>query len=490
MSKPITSLQERIASGKPLLIAEISPPRGADPAPVREMAKRFAGKVHALGISDNRDRVSMAALAAASLVAAEGVEPILHVTTRDRNRIALVSEALGAQALGIRNLLCTSGSHQTLGRFRAAKNVYDIDSIQLLQTYADLAGECGLVGEDGIDGRRSVLPGRRGLARRRSARIAGVALAEEDGRGGRVSDHAADLRPGAFRRLVERGDAARHPREGRHPGRHSAAGARGTGRGAGRQATSLQNPGRVDRPRWRRRAIPRPQRAAAIEIAVETIEQLSRCKRAARFRRLRRRRQRRRAGRSSRNRDWGATSRACQVRHPYQAGRAPLAPRGQAGDRRLARRLLELPQLRQAGLHLRAVPRRGRHAPRRNRLPRLHLPVQGLPELRAELHEEHPHPRGQSRVPPAGRRLLSRRTSSSPRGFRRRRAGFRCRGRATAGRSAGRASIRCGPTCRKSSGPRATASTAASTSAPASTSAASCRVWRSPTASWPSRRRR
>ena len=152
MSKPVTSLQERIAAGKPLLIAEISPPRGADPAPVRAIAKRCAGKVHALGISDNRDRVSMAALAAAAIVAAEGVEPILHVTTRDRNRIALVSELLGAQALGIRNVLCTSGSHQTLGRFRAAKNVYDIDSIQLLQTCANLAGDCKLLSEDGIAG--------------------------------------------------------------------------------------------------------------------------------------------------------------------------------------------------------------------------------------------------------------------------------------------------------------------------------------------------
>jgi methylenetetrahydrofolate reductase (NADPH) len=152
MSKSITSLQERIVSGKPLLIAEVSPPRGADPAPVREMAKRFAGKVHALGISDNRDRVSLAALAAASIVAAEGIEPILHVTTRDRNRIALVSEALGAQALGIRNILCTSGSHQTLGRFRTAKNVYDVDSIQLLHVYANLANECDLLGEEGIAG--------------------------------------------------------------------------------------------------------------------------------------------------------------------------------------------------------------------------------------------------------------------------------------------------------------------------------------------------
>jgi methylenetetrahydrofolate reductase (NADPH) len=149
MSQHATDLQQRIAGGETILLAEISPPRGADGAPIREAARRLAGKVHALALSDNREGVTMAALAAAWLVAAEGVEPILHVTTRDRNRIALVSEALGAQALGIRNLLCTSGTHQTLGRSRAAKNVYDVDSIQLLMTYAGLACDGGLVGEPG-----------------------------------------------------------------------------------------------------------------------------------------------------------------------------------------------------------------------------------------------------------------------------------------------------------------------------------------------------
>jgi methylenetetrahydrofolate reductase (NADPH) len=152
MGQGFTSFQERIAAGKPLLVAQVSPPQGADPAPVRELARRFSGKVHALGISDNRDKVGMSALAAAALVADQSVEPILHVTTRDRNRIALVSEALGAQALGVRNLLCTSGSHQTLGRFRTAKNVYDVDCVQLVQTYAHLAADAGLVSEKGIEG--------------------------------------------------------------------------------------------------------------------------------------------------------------------------------------------------------------------------------------------------------------------------------------------------------------------------------------------------
>ncbi|MGC1377800.1 MAG: methylenetetrahydrofolate reductase [Anaerolineales bacterium] len=145
MNAPLSGLTERIASGKSILLAEISPASNADPAPLRDLAKRYAGKVHAVGVSDNRDRVTMSALAAAMLIATEGLEPILHITTRDRNRIALVSEALGAQALGIRNLLCTSGTHQTLGQFRAARNVYDIDAIQLLQVYSGLSNGGGAV---------------------------------------------------------------------------------------------------------------------------------------------------------------------------------------------------------------------------------------------------------------------------------------------------------------------------------------------------------
>ncbi len=138
-------------SDKSILIAEVSPPPSGDAAAVCETADRYAGRVHALGVSDNRDRVCMSALAAASLVAGGGVEPILHVVTRDRNRIALISQCLGAQALGIRNILCTTGTHQTLGQFRAAKNVFDVDSIQLLQTYARLGEDCPIVGEARIN---------------------------------------------------------------------------------------------------------------------------------------------------------------------------------------------------------------------------------------------------------------------------------------------------------------------------------------------------
>jgi len=143
-----TDLQKRIDSGKQILLAELSPPKGGDPAPVKAAAKRFSGKVHAVGVSDNRDGVHMSAIAAASMILAEGVEPIMHVTTRDRNRIALVSDCLGAQALGIRNILCTTGTHQTLGPCRKSKNVFDIDSIQLLGMCNGLAEDGSLVGEE------------------------------------------------------------------------------------------------------------------------------------------------------------------------------------------------------------------------------------------------------------------------------------------------------------------------------------------------------
>ncbi|MGA2065637.1 MAG: methylenetetrahydrofolate reductase [Thermoguttaceae bacterium] len=152
MSQTVTRLAQRIASGQPLVMVEMAPPAGADPAPLREAAKRYAGKVDALALSDNRDRVSMSALAAAAIVAGEGIEPILHVTTRDRNRIALVSEALGACALGLRNVLCTSGTHQTLGPFRAARSVYDIDVVQLLQAFSGLAADGSMVGQPGFAG--------------------------------------------------------------------------------------------------------------------------------------------------------------------------------------------------------------------------------------------------------------------------------------------------------------------------------------------------
>jgi methylenetetrahydrofolate reductase (NADPH) len=152
MTENETRFQERLRAGGPILIVEVAPPRGSDPVPLRSVAKRLEGKVHAIGLSDNRHGVGMASLAAAAIVAAEGVEPILHMVTRDRNRIALIADCLGAQALGVRNILCTSGTHQTLGVCGQAKSVFDVDSTQLIEAITHLGNNVSPVYGDRFDG--------------------------------------------------------------------------------------------------------------------------------------------------------------------------------------------------------------------------------------------------------------------------------------------------------------------------------------------------
>ncbi|MHC1729662.1 MAG: methylenetetrahydrofolate reductase [Syntrophobacteraceae bacterium] len=141
MTENETRFQTKLRTGESILIIEVAPPKGGDPTPLRLSAKHFGGKAHAIGVSDNRNGVRMASLAAAGILAAEGVEPILHMVTRDRNRIALIADCLGAQALGVRNILCTSGDHQTLGDYPPAKNVFDVDSMHLIEVIAHISDE-------------------------------------------------------------------------------------------------------------------------------------------------------------------------------------------------------------------------------------------------------------------------------------------------------------------------------------------------------------
>lgn len=145
-----TGLQKRIDSDEQIILIDFPPPKGSNAEEVRKIAQQCAGHMHALGVNDNRNGVCMSALAAASIVKSEGVEPILHIVTRDSNRIALISTVLGAEALGIRNILCTSGTHQTLGRFGKSKNVGCIDSVQLLQALSSMAENASFVGEESI----------------------------------------------------------------------------------------------------------------------------------------------------------------------------------------------------------------------------------------------------------------------------------------------------------------------------------------------------
>ena len=128
-----SNLEKILAAGHFAVTAECGPPRGADPNKVLEKAELVKGNVDACNVTDNQTSVvRMSSLAGCILVKESGTEPLLQMVVRDRNRIAIQSDLLGASALGVRNLLCLSGDHQKFGDDPQAKNVFDIDSMQLI----------------------------------------------------------------------------------------------------------------------------------------------------------------------------------------------------------------------------------------------------------------------------------------------------------------------------------------------------------------------
>ena len=129
----MSSLSDRLASGAFTVTAEISPPRGAGTASITATAWLLRGGVDAVNVTDNQgSNVRLASWAGSLAVLAAGLEPVMQMTCRDRNRIALQSDLLGASALGIRNVLAMTGDHPKSGDHPEAKPVFDLDSIQLL----------------------------------------------------------------------------------------------------------------------------------------------------------------------------------------------------------------------------------------------------------------------------------------------------------------------------------------------------------------------
>jgi methylenetetrahydrofolate reductase (NADPH) len=127
------SLRERLNAGEFAVTAEISPPRGADTEPIRAAAAALRDWVDAVNITDNQGSSVRLASWAGSLAALRaGLDPVMQMTCRDRNRIALQSDLLGASALGIRNVLVMTGDHPKFGDHPGAKPVFDLDSVQLL----------------------------------------------------------------------------------------------------------------------------------------------------------------------------------------------------------------------------------------------------------------------------------------------------------------------------------------------------------------------
>ena len=128
-----SNLEKVLKAGHFAFTGELGPPRGADAHEVREKAGHLKGNVDSVNITDNQTAVvRMASWAACLMLIQEGLEPNFQMVCRDRNRLAIQADILGAYAHGIRNMLCLSGDHQMFGDHPTAKGVFDIDSMQLI----------------------------------------------------------------------------------------------------------------------------------------------------------------------------------------------------------------------------------------------------------------------------------------------------------------------------------------------------------------------
>jgi methylenetetrahydrofolate reductase (NADPH) len=158
--KTKSNIERLLEAGKFVVTSECGPPRGSDPEVIRKKGSLLKDVVDAVNVTDNQTSiVRMSSLSACLILKEMGFDPIWQVVCRDRNRIAIQSDVLGAAALGINNILCLSGDHQSFGDHPKAKNVYDIDSIQLIHTVKTLRDDGKFLGGDEVKGKPSLFIG-------------------------------------------------------------------------------------------------------------------------------------------------------------------------------------------------------------------------------------------------------------------------------------------------------------------------------------------
>ncbi|RPJ60818.1 MAG: methylenetetrahydrofolate reductase [Acidobacteria bacterium] len=129
-----SNLEKVLRAGHFAVTAELGPPQSADHAAIRNKARHLRDCSDAVNLTDNQTAiVRMSSIASGAILVQEGLEPVIQMVCRDRNRLAMQSDLMGAYALGIRNVLCLTGDHQSFGNHPTAKNVFDLDSIQLVR---------------------------------------------------------------------------------------------------------------------------------------------------------------------------------------------------------------------------------------------------------------------------------------------------------------------------------------------------------------------
>ncbi|MBL0699340.1 MAG: methylenetetrahydrofolate reductase [Desulfosarcina sp.] len=150
--KTPSRLEKVLAAGLLAVTSECGPPRGSDPEVIIKKADLIKDYVDAVNITDNQTSVTrLCSLAACIRLKLMGLDPVLQMVTRDRNRIALQSDILGAASFDINNILCLSGDHQSFGDCSNGQNVHDIDSMQLVQTVRHMRDQGKFLGGDDIE---------------------------------------------------------------------------------------------------------------------------------------------------------------------------------------------------------------------------------------------------------------------------------------------------------------------------------------------------
>jgi methylenetetrahydrofolate reductase (NADPH) len=146
-----SALEKVLAAGHLAVTSECGPPRGAVPEKIKEKAGMLRGYVDAINVTDNQTAVvRMSSFAACLIIKQMGLNPILQMVTRDRNRLAMQSDIIGAYSHGINTMLCLSGDHPCFGDHPMAANVYDLDSIQFIQMVRTMRDEGKFQGGDEI----------------------------------------------------------------------------------------------------------------------------------------------------------------------------------------------------------------------------------------------------------------------------------------------------------------------------------------------------
>lgn len=147
-----SNLEKVLKAGHFAFTGECGPPKGANVEHLKEKMEPLRDKVDAINVTDNQTAVvRMSSAAASTLMVQAGLEPNFQMVCRDRNRLAMQSDILGISALGIRNMLCLSGDHQMFGNHPEAKNVYDLDSMQLIALAKKMRDEGKFLNDEEID---------------------------------------------------------------------------------------------------------------------------------------------------------------------------------------------------------------------------------------------------------------------------------------------------------------------------------------------------